>query len=79
MIWQIVGSVVRAVLQAVGGTYVGQGLLTQDDLAKGIGAVLFLVGLGWSIWQKARKRTVPGQWNPHAEVRRAEPVKKGEK
>ena len=73
MIGQVVGAVVRAVLQALGGGLVTQGLLDSDDLAKAIGAIICLGTVGWSVWQKSRKRTVPGgEWNPRAEVRRAE-------
>lgn len=77
MIGQIVGAVVRAVLQALGGGMVAQGLLDSDDLAKAIGAIICLGTVGWSVWQKHRSRTVPGgEFNPRAEVRRAKAVRR---
>jgi len=48
----MVGSVLRAILLAGGGVLVDEGLTTQSDLNSGVGCIIGLVGLGWSIWQK---------------------------
>lgn len=78
MIGAVIGAVVRAVLQTLGGGLVAKGYLSGDELAQGIGALIFLVSLGWSVWQKSRTRTEPGgEFNPRAEVRRAKPVRRG--
>lgn len=72
MILQIVGGIIRAVLAAYGGKMVESGYMSGDDLNQIIGAVLVLVTIGWSTWQKHRSCTVPGgPFNAAAEVRRA--------
>ncbi|CAN5353427.1 hypothetical protein BH09VER1_BH09VER1_28550 [soil metagenome] len=75
LVTQIVGAVIRAVLQAVGGNMVAQGYLDADELNKGIGALICIGSLGWSIFHKYRTHTAPGgDFNPNAVVKRAEPV-----
>lgn len=75
MIGEIVFGIIRHVLTIVGGSAVAQGYLDNDELTKGIGALITLIAIGWSVWSKAKKRTVPGgEFNPKAEVRKAEPV-----
>jgi hypothetical protein len=72
MILQIVGGIVRTVLAAYGGKLVESGLITSDQLSQGIGAVVVLLTLLWSVWQKRRAATTPGgAFNPNAEVRKA--------
>lgn len=72
MILQIVTGILRAILAAWGGKMVEQGLVSSDDLSQAIGAVLVVVTIGWSAWQKYRTHTVPGgAFNPKAPVRRA--------
>ena len=72
MILQIVGGIIRAVLAAYGGRLVEQGLLTDQQLTQGVGAVIVLVTIAWSIWQKSRAHTVPGgAFNPDAMVKKA--------
>lgn len=72
MILQIIGGIVRAVLAAYGGKLVESGLITADQLSQGIGAVIVLLTILWSVWQKRRAATTPGgPYNPHAEVRKA--------
>ncbi len=72
MILQIIGGIIRAVLAAYGGKLVESGYMSGDDLNQIIGAVLVLVTIGWSVWQKHRSSTVPGgPFNAAAEVRRA--------
>lgn len=74
MIGKLLRGVAQAVLVTLGGGLTAQGLLTEDQLQQGIGAVLTLVALGWVAWQNKRKRTVPGgEFNPRAEVRAALP------
>lgn len=50
---------VRTLLAAVGGAAVGAGVVSESDLAElsstaevALGAVLALVALAWSIWEK---------------------------
>lgn len=75
MIPQIVGGILRHVLTVFGGSLVTKGFLDNEQLASGIGAILTILGLAWSIWQKSRTRTEPGgEFNDKAEVRRATPV-----
>lgn len=48
-----IGSVVRSVLQAVGGWLVGQGLVSDADWSAALpGLIVFLTGLLWSLWEK---------------------------
>jgi hypothetical protein len=73
MILQILGGIVRTVLSAYGGNLVAEGWLTQEQLTSGTGAVLVLLAIAWSVWQKSRTRTTPGgEFNPRAEVRKAQ-------
>jgi hypothetical protein len=44
--------VVRHVLTAAGGGLVANGSLTSSDLEAVIGAVITLVGIGWSVYEK---------------------------
>ncbi len=72
MILQIIGGIVRTILAAYGGTLVESGLITSDQLSQGIGAVVVLIAIFWSGWQKRRAATTPGgAYNPNAEVRKA--------
>lgn len=71
MIGQIVGGIIRHVLTVLGGGLVTQGLLESEQLTAGVGAILTLLGIAWSVWQKSKKRTVPGgEFNSRAEVRK---------
>ena len=75
MIPQIIGGILRAVMAAYGGRLVEQGMLTDQQLTQGVGAVIVLVTIAWSIWQKGRAHTVPGgAFNPDAPVKKATPV-----
>ena len=51
---EIVGGIVRHALTSVGGYFVATGALDAGTLETGIGAVVTLVGLGWSIWTKTK-------------------------
>lgn len=48
----IVNAVLRHLLTALGGIAVARGYLDSGTLETAVGAVLTLVGLGWSIWDK---------------------------
>jgi hypothetical protein len=52
---EIVGGIVRHALTSVGGYFVATGALDAGTLETAIGAVVTLVGVGWSIWTKARE------------------------
>lgn len=46
----VITGIVRHLLTALGGGLVGDGLLDQDQLNGGIGAVVLLVTIGWSVY-----------------------------
>lgn len=48
----IVSAILRHVLTAAGGVAVARGYLDSGTLETAVGAVLTLVGLAWSIWDK---------------------------
>ena len=48
---QVMG-VVRHILTAGGGYFVGQGLLTGDMLVEIVAGVATLIGVIWSVWEK---------------------------
>ena len=76
MIIQIIGGIVRTILAAVFGGMAAKGLMTDDEMQQIIGAVLTLIVLGWSVWQKSRRATAPGaEFNPRAEVRKPKSYK----
>lgn len=52
----IIQSLLRHVLTTVGGTLVSKGFITTDDLTTTVGAVLTLVGVGWSVVSKVRQK-----------------------
>ena len=85
-ILQIVTGCLRHVLTILGGAYVSKGLLTGEELTTGVAAIVTLIGVGWSIWNKMsiqkkieaqgatmpEPEVIPGEeFNPKAEVRRA--------
>lgn len=75
MIEKIIPGIIRHILTVVGGSFVTEGWLTDNELNSLIGAILTLIGVGWSIWQKSKTRTVPGgEFNPNAKVEKAKPV-----
>ena len=49
---RIVAGVIRHILTAVGGA----GLLSDDELYQIISAIVLLVGLGWSMYQKIQQQ-----------------------
>lgn len=48
----IVSAVLRHLLTAVGGIAVARGYLDSGTLETTVGAVLTIVGVAWSIWDK---------------------------
>jgi hypothetical protein len=48
----IIGSVARQVLTGLGATLVTNGLVNDQQATQGIGALLALASLGWSLYQK---------------------------
>lgn len=52
----IIFGVIRHILTAGGGTLTGGGLAGQDEVNTGVGAAMFLLGLGWSIVEKVRAK-----------------------
>ncbi len=43
---------VRHILTFGGGAAVAQGMLTNSDLTTGVAAVMTLIGVVWSVWDK---------------------------
>ena len=52
---EMIGGIVRALLASLGGWLVSAGYIDQSTLQAGIGAVVTLVTIGWSIWAKKAK------------------------
>jgi hypothetical protein len=52
---EMIGGIVRALLASLGGWMVSADYLDQPTLQTGIGAVVTLVTIGWSIWAKKSK------------------------
>jgi hypothetical protein len=51
----VIAGVVRHVLTAAGGGLVAEGSLAQSDLNAGIGAVLTVIGIAWSVMEKKKQ------------------------
>ena len=49
-------ALVRHFLTTAGGMLVTSGLITSGQLQDGIGAVMILGGIVWSLWQKSAQR-----------------------
>jgi hypothetical protein len=72
MVKDLITGVLRHVMTVAGGSLVTQGYFDDATLQAGIGAVLTLVGIVWSIWEKTQRSrvvTLDGK-----EVRKAEAV-----
>jgi len=52
MIQMLVGGFLRHTMTTFGGSLAATGLLTEDEVTSGIGAVMVLFGLAWSAYQK---------------------------
>jgi hypothetical protein len=50
--WDELQGIVRHSLTTVGGGLVTSGYLSSDDLSAGVGAVVVLLGIAWSILSK---------------------------
>lgn len=48
--------VLRHALTTLGGSFVTSGLLSADELQQLVGAVLTMVGIGWSVIEKRQRR-----------------------
>lgn len=53
---QVILGVLRHLLTAGGGALATNGLIGSSDVELGVGAVLTLVGLVWSVWQKLNSK-----------------------
>lgn len=53
MTWQTgLGLIARHVLTTIGGGLVASGAIDAGQLETGIGAIMVLSGIAWSVWQK---------------------------
>jgi hypothetical protein len=76
MIIKILLGIVRHILTVTGGSFVADGWLSDNDLNSLIGAVLTIIGVGWSIWQNSKTRTSDGgEFNPRAKAEKAQPAR----
>jgi hypothetical protein len=48
--------ILRHILTSLGGGLVADGLLSQSQLSDGVGAVVILIGIGCSVWNKIEHR-----------------------
>jgi len=53
---EVVLGFARHVLTAAGGGLATNGTMTGDELGQGIGALLTLAGIAWSIWAKRKQK-----------------------
>ena len=51
MISMVLG-IIRHALTTAGGALVGNGYLTGDELSSAVGAIVTLVGVAWSVYEK---------------------------
>lgn len=49
--------VIRHVMTSAGGALVTHGVLTQGNLESGVGGIIALLGVAWSIYQKKSQPT----------------------
>lgn len=56
MTWDDIQGLVRHALTSAGGALVAQGYLGSDDLNTAVGALVALIGVAWSIWNKRQHR-----------------------
>lgn len=54
MNWEMIQGIVRHILTFGGGFLVTGGFASQSDVEAGVGALVTLVGIVWSIWQKKK-------------------------
>ena len=45
-------SLVRSLLVSVGGSLVAKGVITSDQLSNVVGAIMVILPVIWSVWQK---------------------------
>lgn len=48
--------VLRHVLTTAGGAIAAQGHLSTDEVTTAVGAVLALLGVAWSVWEKRKAK-----------------------
>ena len=48
--------IIRHVLTTAGGAVAAQGHLTTDDVTISVGAILALLGVVWSVWEKRKAK-----------------------
>lgn len=56
MNWEMIQGVVRHLLTFGGGFLVTNGSLGQSDMEAGVGAVITLVGIVWSVFNKKKAK-----------------------
>jgi hypothetical protein len=56
--------ILRHLLTVSGGALAANGTVSSSELEQGIGAILTLVGIAWSIWNKRQPGAKPGETAP---------------
>ena len=59
MVKEAIFGIIRHVLTTVGGAVVGSGYINSDEYSQGVGAVLTLVGIVWSVVNKKKAVAKP--------------------
>lgn len=54
--WDDIQGIIRHLLTAGGGVLVADGYVSASQLQDGVGALLVLIGIGWSLFNKASQR-----------------------
>jgi hypothetical protein len=52
----VIQSLVRHILTALGALVVSRGVVVQSDAEAIVGGVVASIGLGWSVWDKFKNR-----------------------
>jgi len=48
--------ILRHILTSAGGCLVADGVVSQSQLNEGVGAIVILIGIGWSIYNKVQHK-----------------------
>lgn len=59
MTWEAIQSIIRHLLTLAAGYLVGQGIIDEGAVMEVVGAVMTLIALGWSFWNKKKLREAP--------------------
>lgn len=66
MNWEALGGLIRHALTTLGGVAVAKGYIDESTMAGGVGAIMTLLGIAWSLWAKRGKSAPTVQAHPLA-------------